>query len=611
MYKIMIIGQRSNFASSLEKDFLEFYKKAQEKDESEQEDTPKDFTTDIQYVEDLKKGLPGVIDIITDQKPRLVIFEGDITKDYENRAIRFINTIGSCPNTSYISLLTEGRKYSDLEDNSLTSENIYFYKGIDHSDVFNYSVSILSPELVEKSNVAIAIYSDDLPLKELAKVTYVARDHAKIETNALLEEGIQKIDFPIHKEVFLSTKHKVSKKITDGTSSQFDHSYKLEFDHVNAPIKKSEKDTILFDLQEKNKDAKLSSELIATWEEQIKASSIIIATNSDSDKKEVAKEVDEEDYYRNPPVDLINLSKSILASWVRENSSKQLGIQQTILVYDSKLAVRDDLLDYEYSNSKRIYIKSDAENIDRDIEKYKPSLIVLQNDDVNTLEDIKRAIASFINYRNYLPYFLIFNHSVDSVVDFQHKMEYHFLISVGDQINLPFIEKVRELFMKKMIESEDNKSNRMKKKIQKASPGEFDDYEDEDFYNYKVFPEQLEVNDTFYIDSSAELVSITEHEIIFRMDTPPRVGKCFKLVYPFPMYIVVAPHIQTSAENHLKNCSRAIIYQMEENQKARLRRYVNSVANLDIETNSVLFTKEIMTLKKEYFPEVYNIDKKD
>ncbi|PIK14832.1 MAG: hypothetical protein CES88_10885 [Halobacteriovorax sp. JY17] len=588
----MFVGQRLNFTSSLEKELTSFFQGKK--------------SLVIDFIDYNNFTTFSLSEYIRKQSPQIVIFTDDETKEIEKKVVRHLGIIGENRHTNYISLLNAGHNYKINESDSLTGEIIFFYKGIDHSDVFNFIVSMTASDLVEKSNVAKAIYTESLPLKNLAKITYLARDHAKIETNAELATGVIKLDFPIHKDVFLSHKYKISTGITDGTSAQFSYSYKMEFDYANAPIKKSEKDSIILNLKEKSSDAKLPPDLINTWEEQIKTSSIVIATTGNTEKKEVIKEVEEEDYYRVPPTEIINLAKTFITNWVHQNSSKVLGIQQTILVYDSKLSIANDIFQIDETNAKRIYLKADAVEIEKDIDKFKPSLIVLQCDDVNTVEDIKRAIASFINYRNYLPYFLIFNNPIADVVEYQHKLEYHFLISVGEKINLDFIEKVRNLFEKKMIESETNKSNRMKKKVQKAHPVIFDEFVDDDFYNYKVFPESLNIQDTFFIETSSELISITEHEIIFRGSRQPSLGTCFKITHPFTIYIVVVPHIIDSAENELKNCSRGIIFQMKEHNKARLRRFVNSVANLDTQSNSALYAKEIMALKKEYFPDSFS-----
>lgn len=587
MYKIFIIGQTAPFYSSLEHDLNDKYSSLT--NGKTKVSFEYGLHENITQESSVKKLLENNYDVI--------IFDTQIPQEKVTIVSTLLVSILTNTSPLLISLLNAEQEYENIERSVLHNRCTYFFKSFDNLDIINYICTSISPEISKRNDLATVIYTDFFKVYELAKINLITREHVAFETKTKLSSDLHNINLPFLVEELHANKHFVNDKCISGSSIHSDFTYELTFNHFSAPIKKSMLKALEDDLQRKAYAGKISPSVCRGLNDIKRNSSIVIATDNDEKKKTIKK--DDDIYLYSPPENLINYSKSILANWINSRTNKDDSCELSIIIYDANLNLIGDFLEGHFDKYSRVILKMDCENIEEDIKKHKPTLLTFQIDDKITLLSVTRGIQSLVKFRNYLPYILIFNNPIKNVIEFQNQLEYHFLISVGDKINSAFIDKILNLYKKKVIEQEDNKAKRLLSKVTK-SIGEIE-IDADDLFQYKLFPPYKDFNDYFLIEEEIEIIALTETEILFKMNNPPEIGRCFKVIKPIEMYLKVMPHRKASTEHEIQNTAKASITMLREVDKERIRRFINSVCNLD--QNNKLFEKELLALKKEYFPE--------
>lgn len=495
----------------------------------------------------------------------------------------------------FLVLMTPDSVPAYTKQNPSTGEFVYFYKGVENTDIIVYLMRAVFMKPVNMSKYVRVYYTDTMTFKQLVKVRSVQRDFAILETDYDFEiDKMTMIQPNFPQDFFHSHMHRmkdVKKKIS---SFHFNNIYELEFKYFLKPFKKDSAHMFLNQLSYDSNDSIVEPEFVKEWFAVEKKQKNLLITSDKTQEPEEVPEDEKTDFVK-PDEKYEWMARSIFQNYLFKNSSLLDFKTEVLVVYSKSSKTYDQFKDYKYNLYFRSEIKDSFEEVSEDY----PSVVVFDWNDFDDLEQIKEYTSNFVHHRNYFPYVLIFNYKGLGFRELQHYLEYHFVIQNPEAINQSFIDKVMILYKKKKIEAEENRSTKRLKKIPTAS------LEKEVLPKY-IFEHEVIIpfdsdEGNISVEVDFEVMSISEFDIVFTSDKPLKIGSIFWITHPIAFQIVIVPHPEGSEEERKPGCFRGIIHCLDESRKMAMRRFINRIYKLQgSSSKSTLTAQELAEIKRSY-----------
>lgn len=484
-------------------------------------------------------------------------------------------------------------KEEAVEQGRLTTlgDIIFCIRNFNVDDVVNFFKNVLYRKTeLEKEASPKVYFKDTLNLFQSMRVRYLARTYARIESNRYFENNsLITLNFPYFKNLFHSTQHKILNRSSSDIHSHYIYSYQMEYQYLKDALSLETKTKLLADCEYELNGKQISEELYGPIEEILKERKSLVLTD--------AKKVDEQ------PADMSHeehttlkklemVSKTLYFNWLLTNSDQNFFHKENITIYDTKGTLlqegTDELFTQFVSVIHRPLIKNPREEILID----KPSVIVINFDQENNVEKIKELIASSTQMRDYFPFVLVFNykHSPDVLRD---KLEYHFVLATSMQPNEQFLIKFLGLFRKKKMEKEWVKGSKRFSKLQEEN-AKFVLLDETILYDYRVYKRLEDLESLFLYKVEAQIIWMSEFEIMIKTSTPLEVGEVFRINKPFDIQLAV---VEKSSDDSY----RTTIHLVNDADKYSLRTFIDDIMDLTQMNKIPLPPQELPNLKAKHF----------
>jgi hypothetical protein len=577
MKKILYLGK-------IDEHILAFQHKLKRKDE--------DFLLELfDYSKSLKKAFATILKI----KPQLIILELQAPDLQIGKLIKLVSVNSKIGPIPFICVMDEdiGNKIGKLP---ILGDAIYFYKDSDHEALFMCLRSLLNSESFQNEKIPTATFSENLTITQAIWVNYFSQTYAKIETNLdLIEGSLLRINLPIHSNIMRAHDHKVSGKTISDLQSHFNYSYKLEYQYQTGALKADLRTKLQYDLRYVLEKCPITEFVFEAIEDlKKKPKTMLLVT----DKVESITE--EEDPVSTVMKNLELLSKTIFFNILIKQSEKSPYHFNTVSIYDRSyalLVIGTDQLD---KMNATILMRPRIENAHSEIHKDRPSVIVVCCDEVNNMDKIKELIFSITQFRDYFPFFLLFNYKGLDIDPLRHSLQYHFVVATKADINESLIIKFLDLYRVKKMEKEITKA---KKNFQSLTSIGLDvkNIDHKVFLDYKIFNSLGDEKSVLQYSVSVQLISISENEIIFRTTGKLKVGDIFGLEQPVKLQILIVPALKNSKSISDTSVYRGIIHFIEPAKKKLLKKFVTRFAQVSSNRDTLLSEKEIIEIKRGFF----------
>lgn len=468
---------------------------------------------------------------------------------------------------------------------------IFCIRNFNVDDVVNFFKNILYRKKEEENGASPkAYFNDKLNLFQTMRVRYLARTYARIESNRYFENNsLITLDFPYFKNLFHSPEHKVLNRSSSDIHSHYIYSYQMEYQYLRDALSLETKNKLLADCEYELNGKQISEELYEPIEEILKERKSLVLTDAKKAEENPA-EMSHEEHTTQKKLEMA--SKALYFNWLLTNSDQNFFHKENITIYDTKSTLlqegTDELLTQQVSIIQRPSIKNPREEILID----KPSVIVVNFDQENNVEKLKELIAASTQMRDYFPFVLVFNykHSPDVLRD---KLEYHFVLATSMQPNEQFLIKFLNLFRKKKMEKEWVKGSKRFTKLQDEN-AKFVLLDETILYDYRVFKNLEDLESLFLYPIEAQVVWMSEFEIMIKTSTPLEVGEVFRINKPFDIQLAVVE--KSSADSY-----RTTIHLVNDADKYSLRAFIDDIMDLTQMNKTPLPPQELPKLKAKHF----------
>ncbi len=249
--------------------------------------------------------------------------------------------------------------------------------------------------------------------------------------------------------------------------------------------------------------------------------------------------------------------KKQLTKWLDDNASRSQEKKAKVLVVDREFRFYED----QPRTDKHPYTVRcvpSLENIDEELDRLDPQVIAfsLEKEDATDPKNTNEILLNLINAikaknPNSLPFIIIFN-SQTSSKELQENFGYSHAMGSDGELSVDVLLRMAEVFEKK-LEASIGKS--------KAKHTE------------KVFLKKTNTDSIAEIVISAQVIKLSESDMIFQSEIPLPVGMNLHFEYPVNMFVNVQPaKAQGKIPEYL-----GLIHCLGEDQKKELRRFVNTV----------------------------------
>lgn len=468
---------------------------------------------------------------------------------------------------------------------------IFCIRNFNVDDVVNFFKNILyRKKEEEKGSSPKAYFNDKLNLFQSMRVRYLARTYARIESNRYFENNsLISLDFPYFKNLFHSSEHKVLNRSSSDIHSHYIYSYQMEYQYLREALSLETKNKLLADCEYELNGKQISEELYEPIEEILKERKSLVLTDAKKAEDNTA-DMSHEEHTTQKKLEMA--SKALYFNWLLTNSDQNFFHRENVTIYDTKCTLlqegTDELLTQEVSVIQRPSIKNPREEILID----KPSVIVVNFDQENNVDKLKELIAASTQMRDYFPFVLVFNykHSPDVLRD---KLEYHFVLATSMQPNEQFLIKFLNLYRKKKMEKEWVKGSKRFTKLQDEN-AKFVLLDETILYDYRVFKNLEDLESLFLYPIEAQVVWMSEFEIMIKTSTPLEVGEVFRINKPFDIQLAVVE--KSSADSY-----RTTIHLVNDADKYSLRAFIDDIMDLTQMNKTPLQPQELPKLKAKHF----------
>ena len=527
--------------------------------------------------------------IIEEHQPKIILMSHRAEKSLRRNFFHLITKVFGMK--SFIILFPNKESVVETPRTSTIGDYIYWITNPSYDEVIEY----MAEKLKLKSNQVIhfpkAYYSDKISLHQCFYVSSLNRNHAQIETNRYFEnDTIIDLNFPYHQMTFNSNKHKVTKRSETDIGSHFKYKYSLQYMLHTKKMNPSERSKMIKDLRYEVSTKPINEEIFqaiveATKEKKFSVIEPVVTTT---------KKTEEDDYLK----ELETLSLTVYFNWLIEESNKQSQKYKSfVTVYDrSKKLLGMDLKSLE-SNFIQFFHRKEIINSQENMLKDYPSFIIVVLDEVNTIEKVKEMIGGITQLKDQFPLVILFNeHGDRSLDDLRHYLEYHFVVSTPNELDLNLIVKMFQLYQDKKFNKELDKHKKTLRDLRDKYP-EFFLYEENVLINHNIFKDIEDNNSLAVYDVPAEIIWLSERQMRFKSQILIEVGELFRIKSPFDMQIEVCSR-EDSLHSHYEYTAH--LHFLSQFNRDDLKAFVTKIATYN--TNEIVISSnELKSIKETYF----------
>lgn len=449
----------------------------------------------------------------------------------------------------------------DYLRNEVYSSGIYIshYKGIELYDVAFDSLVMMYPKESIRCEFATVNRKQDVEVKELVRVGYIAKDYLYVEGNAYLEDNeFITVDTSIFDKFIFSKSYQVKFKGHDNLMFDFENFYHLAYGYVEPlpPIAEGESPEVY-----KEKEKARLEEI-----EEIKGRQIDWI-NINSGKI-------------NPPTKLLVIDKEFSLLHALEHTHK---LKSLLSVRTQMCAEQDIELDVTHFLPHIIVfyfdrpLNLDAEFIEK--EKLKKEDIdelvktydgLIKNDD--TAFGI--LIAAVKRVPNYQPVILV------SSSDTKHSSEelqkyYNYARIIHSKIGITIDQLTKmEASYRKLCEAEEEKNLKLKLEQVKASdPKKFRTLKIDQLRDKRVYLDTKDVKSVAYLSHRVTILTLSESEMIIESLRQLKLHTVYNV--STPVYISFTPIMEKKGPTSYGY--RCLFHSYDEREKTSLRQLLNDL----------------------------------
>jgi hypothetical protein len=318
--------------------------------------------------------------------------------------------------------------------------------------------------------------------------------------------------------------------------------------------------------------------------------------------------------------------KKLHSNWVEDNSSASHPKSTKILVLDRYFSLINENMKPINEHQFSIRLQSDLSGDANEIMRLKPQIIAIEymaktfeervasdkkeksvNENENkkeikadlkmpstltqpteidpikeardlTMGILKRVTTTVNSMKNYSPFIILFNCKEYNSQMLQDMFAYSNLINFPESVSVEMITKLSQVIERKH-EAEQKRSIALKiEKLKKADPVRYKKVSENDFIEKRFYIHKFHPLSNAEIKIEAKLRSITESDIFFDVNQKLEL-KTYKSIFPMTMSVSLVP--MEDRQEFQKDGSlmiyRALIHSVGENDKKKLRSYVNSI----------------------------------
>ncbi|MBL7664748.1 MAG: hypothetical protein JNM93_06410 [Bacteriovoracaceae bacterium] len=500
--------------------------------------------------------IQSIIIDINNFKPSIIYL--DFSKNAEEylHLARLIKRMNGAMNIPTIGLFSQLTANNFLPFSLAAGIHLNHIKSAEIHDVVYDAIALASPGNLGEAAFATGQTSDSMIAKEVIKIGYLNQKFIHIEgPKQLIKDRKYQLDNYFTDNKIVKSKYFTAAN-TGSENLYYNQKYwcQLDFDFVD-PIIKRDGDTDAL-LKERNAERQQDVDVY---------------------KKKLSKWLDE------------NIEKS------SPKTLKLLVIDKYFTIYNNEQ--RTD--NYQYVIRGQPYLI----NINEELKQLRPHLIAFQFDkksgpaDPDALvDDLKKSVTLDSEHNNdekalqgiisylvanpdYKPYIMIFNAPVSDSLQLQQQFDYKNMVAQTTSLDCKVLIKVADMLEKKINKSADVPAS-----------------------NKNFYYRKNNVQSFAYLNHPIKIVSISECEVCFTSDTAFNVGNSLILNGALNLNLTIVEHNETSAAAVGKSGFRALVNYTGEDDKKKLRQYINSIFFRDLETQK--------TAEKEEFKKVQENAKK-
>lgn len=267
-----------------------------------------------------------------------------------------------------------------------------------------------------------------------------------------------------------------------------------------------------------------------------------------------------------------NIQIETIETWLESNKTQLKENLGFLYVLGSPNESLNDFLgNEERSTFSFKFIHQISDNFNETLTKDSPPIIYLNLNDQKTITlDTLADIINHVKMTSYNPILIIFN-TLSKTEALKKVYGYNNIFCIQSKMNYKFID----LFLNSYLEN--------KKETLKCM-----------FYTFKC----SDPNRIIEIPHNIKVTSLNEHQVTFTSEIELPMFSVFHTKRPISCFFTIVPFDKNSNEKKQKNLYKGYIHSISEEQKQKLRKYVNQIIYTPIES----FSNE--EISKENLPQV-------
>jgi len=508
---------------------------------------------------------------ILNQNPNIIYYDLSNHREQKLQLARMVKrelTIDQCINVMIVD------SSNNIKQLFTSFINFIFIKCGEFEDIVYGPVRAAFPDIEKRLEFAQALLLKDIKLSERLRLSCISPLNLYMEGNTRFEEGdIVELETEIPKNILPSRKFTV-KKIS---SSNLYYDYRFGFDLTYNFIDHSPEDDAYSTLSKK--------EILAKHEN--------ILRNTQQDFRK----------------------------WVIGNIAGIVPRDTKILVVDKNyniLRTSDTLPDkynyafrYQQNITKYLYY----------LDYFRPHIIAIEpegvpeseveSDDIDSIKlrveqeqlfTIEKIIHEIKNIGDYSPFFVIFNTQDFSSEFLRQKFDYPLILAHKEEINFNLIVEMADMYEEKQDKKINSIIHNKLSILKKEQPVKYKSISVNDFKAKRYIIRKKNNLKNVNYTHKTKIFSISESEVLLMTDKDLFVNTIYWIDDPVPMAVTIVPAINkdiTYIEMKGKKFYEAIIHCVGEEEKKKIRKFINEVFYSEGREDSVEKLKEYHNYKKE------------
>ncbi len=449
-----------------------------------------------------------------------------------------------------------------------------FVKGVETHDVVHHPYKLIRPEDAVSGEFALAKLSDDIKLKEIARVGYYGLSAMHVEANNLLAENtVVEIEHALDKNQ-MATNYFVTQKIGDN-NVYYGARHWIDFEYLFVDPAKKEDGSFSLNVEDLNEDTLNKKVMIGrTFKKWVNENS-----SYGSRKRTKLLMIDPDMHYFQESDKMIDSYDFVFRVNEKFNNEYKYieRIRPDIIVYcfpDPNVHAQEDQVELEES-SKETKTQDLKNELDVDTLKQEAKKI----ESIEEAQDaiLKDAIVHLKNLGPEAPYLIILNCKSYTSISFQQKFNYPHALVNPSRIGMNVLAQMIHQLEEKRLEKETLDINSKIAALRKKDPMKYAKVNRTYFDPPKYFVSKKSDLSHALILRDAKLKEISESICFFTIDEEISFGNYY-LTHPFNFAVKVVPH---EGKDNVKEGDSykylGLIHAIGEKEKMRLRQFVNDI----------------------------------